>query len=162
MVYIFLANGFEESEALVPLDMMRRAGIEVTTVSINKTNEVTGSRGITVCADRTSKNLMRDIGDGENLECVMLPGGLPGAYNLDKDETVDRMLAAAALRGSFIAAICAAPFILGMRGYLCEKKAVCYPGFEDKLEGAILSEKSVVRDGNIITDRKSTRLNSSH
>ena len=149
MVYIFLANGFEECEALVPLDMLRRANIEVTTVSINKTTSVTGSHGITVTADRTAKNLIRDISTPP--ECIILPGGMPGSRHLDENETVDNMLLVASKLGAYIAAICAAPFILGRRGYLSGKNAVCYPGFEDQLIGAVLSDKGTVRDGNIIT-----------
>lgn len=152
MVYVFLADGFEETEALCPVDLMRRAGIEVTTVSINKTVSVKGSHNIVVEADITARALMRGNHAADKLECVMLPGGMPGAANLDADETVDRFISEASLTGAYIAAICAAPAVLlGRRGLLEGREAVCYPGYEDKLTGARLSRKRVVCDGNIIT-----------
>lgn len=151
MVYVFLADGFEEIEALCPVDLMRRADIEVTTVSINKTTTVVGGHNIVVEADTTAKALMRDAHAADKLECVVLPGGMPGAANLDADETVNKYISIASVTGAYIAAICAAPTILGRRGMLDGREAVCYPGFESKLTGARLSGKKVVCDGNIIT-----------
>ncbi len=151
MVYVFLADGFEEIEALCPVDLMRRAGIEVTTVSINKTASVKGSHNIVVEADTTTRVLMRDDHAADKLECVMLPGGMPGTAKLDADETVNKFLSIASLSGAYIAAICAAPSVLGRLGLLEGHEAVCYPGFEDKMTGARLSGKRVVCDGNIIT-----------
>ncbi len=151
MIYIFLADGFEECEALVPLDLMRRAKIEVETVSVNKTTEVIGGHNISINADRTAKNLLRDIGDGENFEGIILPGGLAGANRLDEEAVVDSVLSVALLQDKLIAAICAAPFILGKRGYLRNKKAICYPGFENQLLEAVITDTGAVRDGNIIT-----------
>lgn len=145
MIYLFLANGFEEIEALCPLDLLRRAGLEVTTVGIGS-EQITGAHGITVQAD---------IPDGLYADAcpdmIILPGGMPGAKNLDESRTVDAAIKAAARRGAFIGAICAAPFILGKRGLLAGKEAICFPGFEKELQGATLSQKRVVRDGSIIT-----------
>lgn len=145
MIYLFLANGFEECEALCPLDLMRRAKIEVTTVGIGG-KYIEGAHGITVCADITDAELCDDAPDG-----VILPGGMPGTLNLDASSVVHRALDAAEKRGALICAICAAPSVLGKRGMLRGKHAVCFPGFESYLEGAILSDERAVRDGSIIT-----------
>lgn len=152
MVYIFLASGFETVEALCPVDIMRRAGIEVTVVSLNKTVAVRSSLNVIVEADVAVKTLPSPEKVIEGLEAVVLPGGMPGAANLDADPVVNAYINAAAIAGKYVAAICAAPFILGKRGLLEGKKAVCYPGFEDKLEGAsLVTDKKVVTDGKIIT-----------
>lgn len=145
MIYLFLANGFEEIEALAPLDLLRRAGLEVTTVGIGG-DTVRGSHGITVQAD-IPDGLFADAAP----DMVILPGGMPGSKNLDESKTVDAALKAAARRGAFIAAICAAPMVLGRRGLLNGKRAICFPGFEKELAGATLADTRVVRDGNIIT-----------
>ncbi len=146
MVYLFLADGFEEVEALCPLDVLRRAGVEVTTVGVGK-DMIVGAHGITVCAD-IPDIMYRD----SSPDMIILPGGMPGASNLDKSKCVEASLKAAARKGAFMAAICAAPFVLGKRGLLEGKNAVCYPGFEQELKGAIIDGKrAVVRDGNIIT-----------
>lgn len=145
MVYLFLANGFEEIEALTPLDLLRRAGVAVTTVGIGA-EMITGSHGITVQAD-ISDAFYTDAAP----DMIILPGGMPGAKHLDENRTVDAAIKAAARRGALIGAICAAPFLLGRRGLLAGKEAICYPGFEQELAGATLSQKRVVRDGNIIT-----------
>ena len=146
MIYLFLANGFEEVEALAPLDLLRRAGKQVTTVAVGGGDFVTGSHGIVVGAD-IPEELFRD----SNPEAVILPGGMPGTKNLDGSKTVDAALRACSKRGGLLAAICAAPMILGKRGYLSGKKATCFPGFESDLAGATLSDKKVVRDGNVVT-----------
>ena len=146
MIYMFLANGFEEVEALCPLDILRRAGLEVTTVGIGG-DSIVGSHGIRVQAD-IPDTLYRDA----NPDMIILPGGMPGSTNLDESKTVDAALKVAARKSAFLCAICAAPLVLGKRGYLNGKRAVCYPGFEDQLTGATVSEsETVVRDGNIIT-----------
>ena len=145
MVYMFLANGFEEIEALCPLDLLRRARVEVTTVGIGG-DMIRGAHGITVQAD-IPEGLYADAAP----EMVILPGGMPGSKNLDESRTVDTALKVAARRGAYIAAICAAPMVLGHRGLLQGKEAICYPGFEKELTGAEISDKRVVRDGNIIT-----------
>ena len=145
MVYLFLANGFEECEALVPLDILRRANIEVKTVGIGS-NTVTGSHGITVNCDTVNKALSYD-----NLKGVILPGGLPGATNLEADNTVQAAIDYCDKNGLLISAICAAPQILGHKGLLDGKNAVCFPGFEKELKGANIVNQKVVHDGNIIT-----------
>lgn len=146
--YIFLANGFEEIEALCPWDLLLRAGVDVTLVSINDDTAVTGTHGIEVKADITAK----ELGQPEGKICTVLPGGMPGSSNLDADAVVDRYIAHSAKNGH-LAAICAAPFVLGRRGLLDQKEATCFPGFEDELKGAILSDKKVVTSGNITTAR---------
>lgn len=145
MIYLFLANGFEEIEALAPLDLLRRAGLEVTAVGIGG-DRIVGSHGITVEAD-IPEGLFADAAP----DMIILPGGMPGSRNLDECRTVDVALKAAARRGAFIAAICAAPMVLGHRGLLQGKRAVCFPGFEKELSGATIATERVVRDGNIIT-----------
>lgn len=147
MIIMFFADGFEETEALAPLDIMRRAGLDVTAVSINDTVEVTGSHGIKFIADTTASAL--DL--TKAYDAVILPGGMPGTLNLGKSSAVKEALIRAYEADSVIAAICAAPSVLGGLGLLKGKKAVCYPGFEDKLEGASVSSAKVVVDGNVIT-----------
>ncbi len=145
MIYLFLANGFEEIEALCPLDLLRRAGLEVTTVGIGG-ERIQGAHGITVEAD-IPEGLYADAAP----DMIILPGGMPGAKHLDESRTVDAALKAAARRGAFLAAICAAPMVLGHRGLLAGKHATCFPGFEKELTGAVISSERVVRDGNVIT-----------
>ena len=145
MIALFLADGFEECEALAPLDILRREKIKVITVGIGQ-KTVTGSHGIPVVADITDAQL-----DCSRLEGVILPGGMPGTLNLEKSETVQAALDCVAEQGGLIAAICAAPSVLGHKGLLNGKKATCFPGFEKDLKGACLSEFPVVTDGNIIT-----------
>ena len=144
MVYLFLANGFEEIEALCPLDLLRRAKVDVTTVGIG-TDCVTGSHGITVHADIPDTCFR----DGKP-DMVILPGGMPGTTHLDASPVVDTALKAAVRNGAYIAAICAAPMVLGKRGLLKGLRATCFPGFEDELKGATVGGK-VIRDGSIIT-----------
>ena len=145
MVYMFLANGFEEIEALCPLDLLRRAGVEVTTVGIGG-DSIRGSHGITVQAD-----IPETLYSDSSPEMLILPGGMPGSKNLDESRIVDTALHVGAKNGAYLAAICAAPMVLGHRGILEGKEAICYPGFEGELKGATISTKRVVRDGNIIT-----------
>ena len=145
MIYMFLANGFEEVEALCPLDLIRRAGLDIKTVGVGGTH-ITGSHGITVVADM----VVEDFCDA-NPTGVILPGGMPGTTNLDACAVVHRALDDANRSGALVAAICAAPSVLGKRGDLAGKEAICYPGFEKYLEGARISEAAVVRDGRYIT-----------
>ena len=146
MVYLFLAPGFEEIEALCPVDIMRRAGLTVTTVGIGG-REIVGSHGITVCADVSDSELCF-----EDIELIFLPGGMPGTKNLDASKAVHQAIDLAIEQNAYIAAICAAPMILGKRGILNEKEAVCYPGFENYLDGATVpADKKIVTDGKIIT-----------
>ncbi len=146
MVYVFLADGFEEIEALTPVDMLLRANIDVTTVSINENTTVTGAHGIKVIADNTTKDITPN-----DIDMVILPGGLPGADNLRTDKTVNLFIDKAAEDQKYICAICAAPRILGEKGLLKGKKATCFPGFEQYLVGAECVDLGCVRDGNIIT-----------
>ena len=144
-VAIFLANGFEEIEALTPVDVLRRAGITVDTVGIGCETAV-GSHGIGVVCDMTDKEC-----DFTEYCMIILPGGMPGATNLDASEFVDKAVKYAYDNGNRLAAICAAPLILGRRGMLSGRTAICYPGFEDELRGARISEHAIVTDGNITT-----------
>ena len=147
MIYMFLADGFEEIEALCPLDILRRANLEVTTVGVGGKDVIRGAHGIIVHAD-IPDIMYRDSAP----DMIILPGGMPGSSNLDESRIVDSALRAAHRQGKYLAAICAAPMVLGKRGYLEGKRAVCFPGFEEFLKGAIVeTEKSLVRDGNIIT-----------
>lgn len=145
MIYMFLAPGFEEIEALMPLDLLRRAGLSVTTVGVGGGKLVTGSHGITVEAD-IAECEFADEAPG----CVVLPGGMPGTKNLDASALVHGALDAAVANGALICSICAAPMILGKLGLLRGRKATCFPGFEQYLDGASVGGR-VVRDGNFIT-----------
>ena len=147
MVYLFLADGCEEIEALTPVDILRRAGCEVTTVGVTG-KCVTGSHGIKIEADATLGEAEADCAD---IEMIVLPGGMPGAKNLDGSAGVDRFIKAALDADAYLAAICAAPMIYGKRGLLKGRDATCYPGFEQYLEGAKYYEASVVVDGNFVT-----------
>ncbi len=146
MVYLFLANGFEECEALAPLDILRRGGVQVATVGIGG-EFITGAHNITVKADIQDK----DIVLSKDLEAVILPGGMPGTTNLENSKIVKTTIAFANDNNKTICAICAAPKILGNMGLLSGKNATCFPGFEEELKGAVLSPDYVVKDGNIIT-----------
>ncbi|MBE6660409.1 MAG: DJ-1/PfpI family protein [Ruminococcaceae bacterium] len=144
MVVLFLADGFEEIEALLPLDLLRRAGVRTVTVGLG-VREVRGAHGITVLADTDR------VPDGD-IDMVILPGGMPGAANLDASDMVTDTLARVSARGGYLAAICAAPMVLGHKGYLKGKRAICFPGFEGELIGAdVQNDAFVVRDGNVIT-----------
>ncbi len=154
MVYLFLADGFEEIEALCVLDFLRRAGVYVKTVGVSG-KTATGSHSIPVICDMTED----ELDTGADFDMVILPGGLPGSTNLDKSCVVDKIINRAYSEGKYLCAICAAPFILGKRGFLNGKRATCYPGFEKELTGAQLVDAGVVRDGKIITGRA---MGSSH
>lgn len=145
MVYVFLAKGFEELEALAPVDVLRRAGVQVKTVGVTG-KRVSGSHGISVNCDITIDEAVFDELDG-----IILPGGLPGTTNLEADATVNKFIDFAAENGKVIGAICAAPMILGHKGLLRGKNAVCYTGFEKELDGAHILDRPAVRDGNIVT-----------
>jgi 4-methyl-5(b-hydroxyethyl)-thiazole monophosphate biosynthesis len=145
---IFMADGCEEIEGLTVVDIMRRAGIDITTISISGKKEVTSSHNVTFFADALKENV-----DFEALDGIVLPGGMPGTLNLGADKTVTKIAREFAAGGKLVAAICAAPSVLGQEGILNGKKATCHPGFEEKLLGAECSTEPVVRDGNIITSR---------
>ncbi len=156
MVYVLLADGFEEIEALTPVDLLRRAGVSVTVAGVTG-KKVTGSHGIVVETEMTAEEAFEMLADGHEPEMIVLPGGMPGAKNLDESPVVEKFLTAAGecKYNVYLAAICAAPMILGKRGLLQGKKAVCYPGFEEYLIGAdVLDERCACAwDGNIITGR---------
>lgn len=130
-ICIFLAEGFEESEALYPLDIMRRGGLDVKTVSVTGDKVVTSSHQVPVVADVLFEDLKE-----EDVEMIVLPGGLPGATNLDAHAGLDKLIMNFASQSKPLAAICAAPMVYGKRGLLNGKKATCYPGFDKYLEGA--------------------------
>lgn len=145
--YIFLADGFEEVEALTTVDVMRRAGMPVQTVSINPELEVTGAHGVIVVADT-----LIDDNDYSDAEWLILPGGVPGAPNLAAHPGVTDALLAQDDRGGHIAAICASPaVVLAPLGLLSERQAVCYPGMEADLPGITWVSGAVAVDGNIVT-----------
>ena len=146
MIYEFLTDGFEELEATAPLDILRRAGVDVRTVGIGG-KTVTGSHGIAITCDITPEEI-----DSQACNGVILPGG-PGHTRLAESPAVLELLRVAAGRGALLAAICAAPSILGLNGYLRGRRACCYPGYEDKLLGAQVSYDPVVTDGSVITSR---------
>ena len=146
MIYVVLADGFEEIEALEPVDIMRRAGLMVATVGIaGKT--VRGSHGIEVNADLDMSGV-----EPEKMDVLVLPGG-PGHELLDASNETHYLINTAHARGAYIAAICAAPSVIGKKGLLREKKATCFPGYEDYLYGAELSDEKAVVDGKFITAR---------
>ncbi len=144
MVYVLLADGFEEIEALTPVDLLRRAGVCVTTVGVTG-KTVKGSHGIPVVADVDAQEALAMLDAGQAPEMVVFPGGMPGAKNLDESPLTDKFLAAVREADGYAAAICAAPMILGKRGLLQGIAAVCYPGFEEYLLGAeVLEEGTLV------------------
>lgn len=148
-VALFLANGFEEMEALGTVDILRRAQIAVETVSVTSEKEVEGAHGMTVIADKTF-----DEFNASEIDMLVLPGGMPGAKNLNEHTELKELLKQfAANPDKTIAAICAAPMVLGGLGLLDGKKAICYPGFEPELIGAKVTDEKVVEDGNIITGK---------
>lgn len=146
MVYVFFADGFEEVEALTPVDYVRRAGKKVVTVGVTG-KTVTGAHGIPVLCDIAIDEFNMSIDD----EGIILPGGMPGTINLENSEKVQAAIDFCAQNKKMIAAICAAPSILGHKNLLDKKEAVCFPGFENDLYGAVISDKYAVTDGNIIT-----------
>lgn len=146
MIYVFLANGFEEIEAIATIDVLRRAELETVTVGVGA-KEITGAHGIKITADKVTSELITF----SDVDAVVLPGGMPGTLNLEKDKIVTKFIEFAECNGRLLAAICAAPSILGHMGLLQGKKATCFPGFEEQLLGAEYVNESVVRDGNIIT-----------
>lgn len=147
-VYVFTADGFEEIEGLTVVDMMRRAGAQVQMVSISDGLAVKGSHGIEIKAD----TFFEDVDFGQ-ADLLVLPGGMPGTLHLGEYQGLTKLLTETAAQGKRVAAICAAPSVLGGLGLLKGKRAVCYPGFEDKLTGAQVGTEEVVTDGNITTSR---------
>lgn len=147
MVYVFLANGFEEMEALAPIDLLRRVDVPVTTVGVGG-KRVQGTHGIWMEADSDGSGL-----DFADVEAVILPGGMPGADNLDHSLLVEQCISKAVENNAVLAAICAAPLVLGHKNVLRGKKATCFPGFEEDLLGAEHTGAPVQQDGKVITAR---------
>ena len=147
---IFLSDGCEEVEALCTVDIMRRAKIDIVLISVTGQLEITGSRNIRFMAEELFENT-----DFEALDGVILPGGMPGTKHLQAHEGVNRIIKKYAAEQKLVAAICAAPSVLGAAGLLEGKEATCHPGFESALTGAseVVTGVTVVRDGNIITSR---------
>ena len=145
-IFVFLADGFEEIEAITPVDVLKRAGLNVQTVSVMEEQTVAGAHGILVLADKMFADIRL-----EDAEMLLLPGGLPGATNLDAHQGLSDMIMSFASEGKPLAAICAAPLVFGNRGLLQGKKATCYPGFESYLAGAEYTAALVETDGNFIT-----------
>ncbi len=146
MLYMFLAQGFEEVEAIATLDVIRRANIEIETVGVTE-KTVVGAHGISVICDKTAD----EISLNDAVAGIILPGGMPGTTNLMNSTVVDEAIDFCANNCKLICAICAAPMILGRKGLLNGKNAICFPGFEEELSGAKISEKFVCKDENIIT-----------
>lgn len=149
MVVVFLADGFEEVEALAPVDLMRRAGLEVVMAGVTGM-EVTGSHGISVKAD-----VAADKVEFSQVQAMMLPGGLPGTHRLEESPAVQACIDHCVGEGKLVAAICAAPSILAHKGLLQGKNATAFPNFQKDLEegGATISSEFVCRDGQFLTGR---------
>ena len=145
---IFMADGCEEIEGLTVVDILRRAGLTIDMVSVNGSASVTGSHGITFHTDTTWEQA-----DLESYAAIVLPGGMPGTLKLGEHAGVNSAIQSFFADGKLVAAICAAPSVLGAAGILKGKRATCHPGFEEKLTGAICMEDTVVTDGNVITSR---------
>lgn len=146
MIYVFLADGFEETEAIAPIDMLRRAKLNVKTVGVG-TKTPTSSHGIQVTADITTEEAQLD----SELQLIVLPGGMPGTLNLKASDTVQKSIAFCVENKIPVGAICAAPSILGDLGLLDGREAVCFPGFEKNLHGAKVQNKLCVTDGQFTT-----------
>lgn len=146
--YIFLAEGFEEMEAVTPLDLLRRVGADAKFVSVSGQKTVTGSHGIVYTAD-----VLFEETDFSDADALILPGGMPGTLNLQKHEGLAKLLADAHGKGKLVCAICAAPMVLGSLDILDGRKATIYPGMEEHLTGAVPSKERVCADGNVVTSR---------
>ena len=147
-LYVHLADGFEEIEAVTIIDVLRRAGLKVITVSVTGNRLVKGSHNIEMNADY----LFEDV-DYENGEMIILPGGMPGSKNLNEHEGLKQQILEYQKNGKYLAAICAAPIVFGSLGILKGKRVVCYPGYETHLIGAEVKINPFLVDNNIITGR---------
>ncbi len=148
MVYIHLAEGFEETEAITPTDILRRGGVEVQLVSMTNNLVVTGAHGIKLTAD-----ILFEDADYDSCEMIVLPGGMPGTLNLQQHSELCDKIKEFAVKGKFVAAICAAPMILGEMNLLENRHATIYPEMEEHLKKAKVLKDAVVVDDNIITSR---------
>jgi 4-methyl-5(b-hydroxyethyl)-thiazole monophosphate biosynthesis len=147
-VNIYLAEGFEEVEAITVVDVLRRAEIDARMISITGRKEVKGAHGITVTADEVFENT-----DNQGADMLVLPGGMPGTRYLGEHKGLKEVILDFSNRNKPIAAICAAPSVLGRLGLLDKRKAVCFPGFEESLKGAVIGEEIIIQDGNFITSK---------
>ena len=145
---IFFATGLEELEGLTVVDILRRAGVTIDIVSVTDRLQVTGAHNITITADK----MLADI-DFDTCDMLILPGGMPGTTNLDHCAPLKEAIASFDKAGKRIAAICAAPMILGGMGLLQGRKATCYPGVDPKLTGATVTGEEAVTDGHITTGK---------
>lgn len=148
MIYVFLGNGFEEMEALTPVDILRRCELDVQTVGVGS-QIIKGSHGISVLTDIVDNEILLN----KNLEMIVLPGGMPGTLSIERSSKVQEAIDYCVKNNILIAAICAAPSILGHKGQLNGKKATCYPGFETQLQDAIFTDELVCKDGIFITGK---------
>ncbi len=146
-VYEFLADGFEEIEGLAPVDILRRGGVDIKTVSITGNDFVETSHGVTIKADLK----FEDIHNFDDADMMLLPGGMPGSTNLNNHDLLKKALLEQDNKGKRIGAICAAPMVLGGLGLLNGKKATCSPGFQKYMTGADYTAELFQIDGNIIT-----------
>lgn len=147
-ICVFLADGFEEIEGLTVVDLLRRAGVEVATVSVTESKMIHGAHGIDVMAD-----CLFDEMDFAGADMLVLPGGMPGTIHLGEHKGLQKLLQQYHEKEQYIAAICAAPTVFGKLGFLSGRKAACYPGMEDELCGAETVKIPVAVDGHIITSR---------
>lgn len=145
MTYLFLAEGFEEIEAIVTIDILRRAGCEIQTVGVNSKN-VLGCHGIKIECDILGEQVNK-----EKIKAIILPGGMPGTTNLEKSKLVDEIITFCVQKDIYIFAICAAPSILGRKGLLKNKTVTCFPGFESELHKANVKKNFLCEDKNIVT-----------
>jgi 4-methyl-5(b-hydroxyethyl)-thiazole monophosphate biosynthesis len=146
--FVFLATGFEEIEATGTINVLRRGAIDVIVISITGDYVVTGAHGIALLADELFEKT-----DFSGADALILPGGMPGSSNLNAFEPLKKLLVEQYESDRIVAAICAAPLVLGELGILNGRKATCYPGYEPHLTGAILTDEPVVTDGNVITGK---------
>ncbi|MBS5480107.1 MAG: DJ-1/PfpI family protein [Clostridiales bacterium] len=147
MIYVFLAEGFEEIEALATVDVLRRAELPVQTVGVGG-DWICGSHGMRIQTDIREEDV-----ELAKAQVIVLPGGMPGTRNLEASADVQRALDYMTENDRYIAAICAAPSILGHRGQLNGKRATCFPGFEKDCSGAVIFDEPAVADGRIITGK---------
>lgn len=146
MVYVFLANGFEEIEAVAPIDILRRAGADVVTVGVDG-DTITAAHKVVFTPDITVDKVVLS----DDIDMIVLPGGMPGTLNLENNDYVQAAIDYCAKNDKYIGSICAAPSILGHKGLLKGREAICFPGFEKDLEGAVISKEPVVSDGKFVT-----------